>query len=288
MSRRPPPDFLVIGHVTLDMAGDAAVPGGAAFYASLAAARLGRSVALLTRGAPPAALEVLSPSVRIVNLPSETTTTFRNVYHADHRQQWLLARTGGISPGDVPPSWQRCPVVLLAPVAAELPLSMAQSFPGALIGLNPQGWLRRWDAFGRVRPRPWPGSQPPRAALIVLSHLDLPGGDLPQSWLSGNTLLVVTYGAEGAIIYHGGQRWRIPPFAARAVDPTGAGDIFTAAYLVRYSETGERESSGLFAACAASFGVENSGADCVPFRASIERRLDAHKHLRVTAWEIPK
>src|SRR5439155_11727791 len=42
------PDFVAIGHVTLDRVGDATRPGGAALYAAVTAHRLGLSVGLLT------------------------------------------------------------------------------------------------------------------------------------------------------------------------------------------------------------------------------------------------
>ena len=56
------------------------------------------------------------------------------------------------------------------------------------------------------------------------------------------------------------------------MDPTGAGDVFAAAYLVRYRETSDALESARFASCAASFCVEAQGTEGIPTRAQMEER----------------
>jgi sugar/nucleoside kinase (ribokinase family) len=57
------------------------------------------------------------------------------------------------------------------------------------------------------------------------------------------------------------------------VDPTGAGDVFAAAFLVRYQETGNPLEAAAFAACAASCAVEGVGATSLGDRAEVMRRM---------------
>lgn len=275
------PNFLVIGHVTTDVINGKPIPGGAAYYSSISAARLGHSVALITRGASDRALKLLSSLVTVLNLPSQNTTTFRHQYKNGKREQWMISRSENISADHVPIDWRHCPLILLAPVADELPLSMSDMFPGALLGISPQGWLRRWDTDGYIRPRMWPNISLPPNSLVVVSKDDLLGEILPLSWASDRTHVVNTYGPLGAYIHYQDREWHVPPFPAKVTNTTGAGDIFTTAYLVRYSETMDINSAGIFASSAASLSVEKSGIDSAPNRAVIKKRIAAHCNLKV-------
>ena len=146
----------------------------------------------------------------------------------------------------------------------------------ALVGVTPQGWLRRWGADGYVRRAEWPQAHDvlSRVGAVILSMDDL-GGDraLLQDWVRWAPLLVLTVGKEGAIVYHGGRQRRFPAFAVAEVDPTGAGDVFAAAYLTRLSETGNAYEAAQYANCAASFVVEGVGALSAPTRDEVEWRL---------------
>jgi sugar/nucleoside kinase (ribokinase family) len=55
------------------------------------------------------------------------------------------------------------------------------------------------------------------------------------------------------------------------VDPTGAGDIFAAAYLVALLKTQDPWLSAQFANCIAAHSVERSGWDSIATAAEIER-----------------
>ena len=82
------------------------------------------------------------------------------------------------------------------------------------------------------------------------------------------THLAVTLGEKGAIL----DGKPIPPFPARALDATGAGDSFWGAYL--YALLRARPDPGRFAAAAASLCVEKRGAiPALPDLAAVEARL---------------
>jgi sugar/nucleoside kinase (ribokinase family) len=70
------PDFIAVGHVTLDRVRDTTQPGGAALYAALAAHRLGLSVGILTSHGDDFPLELIPPQIEVVSVPADATTTF--------------------------------------------------------------------------------------------------------------------------------------------------------------------------------------------------------------------
>jgi len=212
------------------------------------------------------------------------TTTFENRYRGGKRQQYLHAVAPAIGVDALPVKWRACPVVLLGPVAQEVDPLLARAFPKSLVGVSPQGWMRWWDRQGCVSPAGWDGQGLEGAVeVVVLGEEDPPSGRVPRDWLEWAPLLVVTEGTEGARMRWRGTWYKIPPYPAREVDPTGAGDVFAAAYLVRYHETRDPFSAALFASCVASFSVESLGLEGIPTRAQVEQRLRQYPE---RAWKL--
>lgn len=287
-----PPEFLVIGHTVQDLVPDQAGeepawrPGGTASYAALLAARLGLRTAVLTAAAPDLPLEEALPGIEIARVPSPRSTQFRNIYTAQGRVQYIPQRAADIGPSSLPADWRNAEIVLLGPVTGEVDAALAACFPQALIGVSTQGWLRRIGPDGRVRPLPpdsWQAEPVLRPAHIVfVSDEDLPSSHAKpvlDEWSRHVDVLVYTRGEHGAQICHRGVWRHIEAFPAKVVDPTGAGDIFAAAFLVRYRESGDPWQAARFAACAASFTVECEGLAYTPGREMIEARLRAHPEI---------
>jgi sugar/nucleoside kinase (ribokinase family) len=270
------PQYLVVGHITRDLipGGDYRL-GGTATYAALAAQRLGQTVGVLTSGGP----EVEPPpleSLVVHRCPSAESTVFENIYSDHGRQQYIRGVASVLEPADVPPGWRAAPIVHLGPVAQEVSPALAEAFPGALIGVTPQGWLRRWNGQGLVSPTEWVESDRILDAVdvVVLSLEDL-GGDrsLLDAYIDRARMLILTVGERGAIVHMGGSAQRVPAYRVQEVDPTGAGDVFAAGFLIRYAETGDAIESTRFANCVASFVVEGPGPSTIPTREQVEERL---------------
>ena len=279
------PQFLAIGHITRDLRGQTHTIGGAVSYAALTASRLGMDAAVLTSVAKEdlqAARDLTG--ARVVSGPSPVTTVFENLYEGDDRKQRIHTMADPVSPGGLPEGWQGCPVVLLAPVAGEVDPSFAALFPRSLLGVSPQGWMRRWDSEGWVDRKCWSGRGViDRADVVVVSEADFSSGRLPPSWLKDRAIVVLTHGRDGATVVHGGRRLRVPPYPAQEVDPTGAGDVFAAAYLISYYEyeSGDSLGSALFASCAASLSVESPRLRGIPTRERVLERMEKFPHHRV-------
>ncbi|TAK30593.1 MAG: ribokinase [Chloroflexota bacterium] len=272
------PDFLAIGHLTIDLVARRRQLGGAALYAALAASRLGMQTALVTSGAPAELILLSRFPLSVASQPAAQTTTFRNAYKDQSRRQRLLARAAPIVPANIPVQWAVARIVYLAPVAGELGPELLHLFPASLRGIGMQGWMRSWDEHGKIHgiPLPAAGAELTAAAVAFVSAEDLDGAvDLIDRYACHTPCLVVTRGAEGADLYLNGQKHTSPAFSATSVDPTGAGDVFAAAFLVQLSQGADPLVAARFANCAASFVVERRGLAGVPTLDQIQSRLHA-------------
>jgi len=72
-------------------------------------------------------------------------------------------------------------------------------------------------------------------------------------------VIVITYDAEGSIIYTGNEEWEIPVVSVKAVDPTGAGDAYRAGFLLAYTRGYSLPTCGKIGSTVASFAVQSRG-----------------------------
>lgn len=270
-------DYLAIGHVTHDLTPAGPALGGSATFSGLTAHALGLRTALITSapdGRQPLldALEVL----QMQRIPSEKFTTFENVYTPQGRVQTLRGRAESLRLEYMPSAWRMARIVHLAPVADEVDAALVEGFPSALIGVTPQGWMRRWDETGRVTYRPWKPQKRvlARADAVILSIEDLGGNEDQVRALAGQVrLLVVTRSEDGCTVFAGSEVHQVPAPRVEVQDPTGAGDIFAAAFLARLYATGNPVSAAQFATTLASASVTRVGLASIPTPDEIKQAL---------------
>lgn len=270
------PDLVVVGNITRDLTGKGHRHGGTAFYAACAASKLGRRVAVLTSAGDDLDLAQELEGADICRLPAESTAAFRNVYTKLGRRQRLYATAGRIGPQDVPLGWKEAPLVLLGPVFHEIDPALAQSFPRALMGVIPQGWMRARAPDGTIKPIPWEEAPQilPHTHVLILSEEDLvPRNHFKEYWVAQVPVTVLTQGERGCTVYYQGQTHSVPSYPVKAKDPTGAGDVFAAAFLLHYAERKDPLAAARFANCAASFLVAG-GIAGLPSRAQVEQRME--------------
>ncbi len=269
-------DFLVVGHVVRDVVPDGYTVGGTTTYSSITARNLGRRPGIVTRLAPDFVWPPALHDVAVHRIPSAHTTTFHNIYKDGHRQQFLLSIADVLQPEDIPPAWLATPIVHLGPLNRELDARFARLFPHSLVGVTPQGWLRQWDASGRVRMRLWEEAPAilPHADVLVLSEEDLNGNAaLMDEYARLTRIAVMTQGSRGCVVFAQGAARQVPGFPVPEVDPTGAGDVFAAAFLIALDETGDPFAAARFANATASFCVQAPGVTGIPTRAQVEERM---------------
>jgi len=278
----------VVGHVARDLAPrqDGAleyVPGGTALYAALTARRLGVDTGVITSGPPDldaAALE----GARVHVVPSDEATIFENRYEPGGRVQFLHGRARPIGPDDVPSDWRGASIMHLGPIADEVDPAIARLFPRALRAATPQGWARLRDEDGRVLslPHETVAARLVDLDVVIFSDEDIsagfsPGHDTPDAvvdlYRARAPIVVRTHGARGATIYAGKGVLCVPAFPAHEVDPTGAGDVFAAAFLIRYARVKDLLGAARYAAATASLAVEGIGPSAIPTAAQVEERI---------------
>jgi sugar/nucleoside kinase (ribokinase family) len=227
------------------------------------------------------------PEIGLAGHTSPETTTFVNTYQEGFRTQYLRERAGELSLAHIPPAWLAAPIVLFGPLDQEFTPALIRDFPrhpGAILAATPQGWLRRWDADDRVWPTPWTDAEEvlPLLDVLILSHDDLlpfAGGNradadaILSAWSMHVPLLVATDGRHGATLFQHGQQEKFPAYPSVEVDPTGAGDVFAAAFLVHlYRERNPRQAID-FANCVASLSIEQEGISGIPTLEQVEKRM---------------
>lgn len=274
-------DFLTIGNITKDLIPGGYTVGGTVTYASVTALRLGRRPGVLARIAPDLELPAVYADIELHALPSAHTLTFENVYTPDGRIQTIHAFAGAIGAEDVPAELVRRapPIVLLGPLAGELDPQVAKLFPNSLLGVVPQGWMRRWDERGRVWHEPIPCDSPVLgyADVLVVSTEDVNHDvSLARCYADVVPTVVLTRAMHGADVYHDGRVTHLRARPAQQIDPTGAGDTFTAAFLIYFQETGDPVRAARFANVVASFGVEGISYSSTPGRVQVDAYLAEH------------
>ena len=274
------PDFVAIGHVTLDRFGDEVRPGGAALYSAVTAHRLGLSAGILTSHAADYPLEAIPSRIEVVTLEAPATTVFEYDAVSGDRQQKLVSTARPLAVRDLPDDWRDAPLALLAPVAQEVDLRLSAAFEDGSVGAAAQGWLRAVDDKRRIVAQPWGGAREVlnRVLALFVSAEDLRGHESQLTeWVQRVPVAVVTAGAAGALLYVNGERYEVRPRRTREVDPTGAGDVFAAAFLVHYQRHPDPWDAAEAATCAASLSVEGEGWSTVPDAAQLEEALAAYR-----------
>jgi hypothetical protein len=272
-------DYLLLGHVTVDRLDDRRVVlGGTATYGAVTTRNMGARVGVHTSASyEPGLIDTLG-GVLVARVPAEYTTCFVNDYSSGKRQQTLESVAEKLTYDQILPEWRNPPVVHLGPLCQEIDSSLVTKFPKSLIGVTPQGWMRAWGDDGIVHPVDWADAERvlKRADAVIISEDDVADRSVIDEWASKARMLVVTLGDRGADVYRNGsqQPHHSPAFkSATEVDPTGAGDVFAAAFLWHLHKAGgDWQTAVDWANCVASFVVEKRGVSGVPKLADVEKR----------------
>jgi 1D-myo-inositol 3-kinase len=275
------PEFVAIGHVTLDRFGDDVRPGGAALYSAVTAHRLGLSAGILTSHAGDFPLEAIPSRIEVVSLEAPATTVFEyDAAGGGERRQKLVSTARPLAVRDLPDDWRDAPLALLAPVAQEVDPRLASSFDDGSVAAAAQGWLRAMDSEGWIVAQPWAGAREVlnRVLAVFVSSEDLRGHEAQiTEWVQRVPVAVVTAGAAGALLYVNGERYEVRPRRTREVDPTGAGDVFAATFLVHYQRHPDPWEAAEAATCAASLSVEGEGWSAIPDAARLQEALAEYR-----------
>lgn len=280
MSQPTNRNYLLVGTVTKDLLADGSyVSGGTVTYAATVAKQLGWRPTIVTAAAPD-----FTPPAYLVDvdwriLSSQETTTFRNEYTPQGRHQTIGPIARSIKKTDIPADCHQATIVHLCPLAQDVTSDVATAFDNSLRAATPQGWLRQWDDRGNVSLGEWRGAAEilPELTAAVLSIEDVEGNwAMAERWARQIPILIVTEGALGCTVFHWGRKIMVPPRPSAELEPTGAGDVFAAAFFIRFYETNDLWQAAYFANVTASMSIELPGPQGVPRRDEIETYIARH------------
>jgi len=280
-----PEPVWIVGPVTWDEvhSGDSAavgarVPGGTALYTARANDALGVRAHVLALGGSDADLSALRGH-RVHRVEAETLA-LRHDFPGGRREQALIRAPGRtVTPADVPADWPEPATLILAPLLAEDVdvVAFIDEYPRAEVGLLAQGLQRAVLPDQRIAHRAQPSSalldaaRPSVSIFLSEEEIALWAAGVLDHLVARCARVVVTQGAEGARVLTRAGELIVAPAPTDAVDTTGAGDVFSAAFILAV-RAGEEFAGRLAAACAAA-ACEVRGPGVLPSLNEIEARF---------------
>ncbi|MEO8608964.1 MAG: PfkB family carbohydrate kinase [Chloroflexota bacterium] len=276
----PVPDYVLIGHLTADLTPTGRALGGTVSYAARVIHSFGLKVGMLTSAVQDEPLLAqLTPYVsEMVVLPASATSTFENIYNPTGRIQYIRGVASKIIPSDIPAHWLSAPLVHLAPLTDEVDPQIAHQFKNSTTLLTLQGWLRRWDADGRVRFKPWFDPDVLKDIdIVVFSEEDIAEAPELEAQFAGVVKhLFVTRAEHGGTYYYEGKPISYSTPQVELIHPTGAGDVFAASLLCGLHVTnGDMSAAIRVAAQLAAISVTRVGLDSAPTPDEVQQTLTA-------------
>lgn len=283
------PTVVVVGAATRDI--DSADPrgwklGGGVTYSAIAAARIGVRVRALIGVDALAETATELDTLRAAGIEVELVSlaigpVFENLRTPSGRKQIAHSPSDELPPSALPARWHSPDGVLLAAVAAELTSDWADAFASSsFVTLAAQGLVRRLHAGQEVVRLAFElGPLVRRANAISLSREDVAVGAPPiRDFLHPGQQLLITHGKRGSVVLRRtetGLTGRfMPPLPLRkAIDPTGAGDTFVAAWLAARTLVGDGWRAQAVASAMSSLVVERTSLHDTPTAAELREAL---------------
>ncbi|NQW19939.1 MAG: hypothetical protein HQ477_04315 [Chloroflexi bacterium] len=272
------PSFVSLGHLSFDVniidngPPTSHIPGGAAAYAALTAQKHDLSAGVISSIGDDYPAQMILSGIDLKIVESEHTATFANYYDSGARTQVLMASGSRIPQTSIPDGWTEPDILFVGPLLHELPTDCVNWFNPKLSCLVPSGWLRRWGHDGAIsHANTMPPFRGKKWDVIAVSESEIETLPEQQLFELGETICV-TQGENGSRIWHNGEWVYLPAINSNPIDFTGAGDVWTTAFIIALSEGQELVQAGSYAAAAAAISIESIGLSGCPSRQQIESR----------------
>ncbi|MGQ9721703.1 MAG: PfkB family carbohydrate kinase [Candidatus Jordarchaeum sp.] len=275
-------DLVVIGHIAKDIIIREGSPtfltGGASFYASIAARKMGGNVGVVSkigRDLDENSLFVFNEmGIQTFILKTDGFTTSFEIEHLPNsRRLRLIERCAPILFEEIPDNFLDAQSILVSPIAREISPDFMKKISrktDSVLAIDLQGFVRKFGENGNVYYDFWnEGEQilplvdivksSKREALTSMNCNNI--YDAAQEILSfGPEIVIITMGEEGVYI-RGKENLIITPKSRpeKVVETTGAGDIFFGVFLLEYIRTKDVKNSGNIATNVATKSVAGKG-----------------------------
>jgi len=235
--------------------------GGGVVYASLLIKKLGYKAGIIGNSDEYLIRKISSLGINITHLHEiHRPTRFINIYTKGKRVQYAI-RGDSIKSGSIPEYVLFSQGILLIPVLDEIDLSPILLKKKTYSMVDISGFLRVVRKNGEVVL----GEN--KNIMEMVKRSDIIKCNITEARVVSNqfgienickTLFsnydgigIITVGKNGAYIIKGTSIFHIPPYTTEEKDPTGAGDVFGAAFFVKYMGCKNIMDAGLFASAAA-------------------------------------
>lgn len=269
--------ILVAGFLTIDTirlpVREVVSVGGPPSYAGLVCSRFGNDVTPLTRvgndfpDEQAVWLARNGVSIRAGDRSlSRPTTRFRIENSSGERELTLVSRCEDLASSQIPPD-VRFDASLVSPLAGEVSTSLLTeiSARSGFTFLDPQGFVRGFDAKGRVTPKPLADRsiiskvdaiKMDRAEAEALTGRSEPSEALQRISSMGPRKAMVTQGGEPSFVLDGTRIYKVQVPKVQVVDSTGAGDVLSGATVSWYLKTRDFLRSACFGIAASSLSLQ--------------------------------
>ncbi len=303
-AEHPPLDIVMASHIVREMIRFpdrelGPVLGGPTAYCSVIAAKLGARVGIVTPVGDDMPKNLLAPFKEVgvdtrglYGVGPHSTNSLLLYDAAGNKEILYPRRAPAIQLSCFPPDYLEARAMHIAPMDYDLALT-------TLRGLRKQVRLLSVDlggyggAHSSTHPTPEEQRNPQRLRELV-SVFDIvrasledcrhllgesagPAAAIPRRFVEwGARVGIVTLGAEGAAVAIADREFTAPSLPGKVVDTTGAGDSFSAGFLVEYLRTGDAQRSARFACAVAQHVIGGTGgvvARRMPTRAHVEHLL---------------
>jgi len=279
-------DLVTVGHFAIDSISSPKIKparqalGGPPAYVSVAATRLDAKVSVISTVGDDFPEEYVSwlrrNSVDLSGLrqvATGSTTRFALRYQDKwKRRLQLQARAPSITTADIPHGLQ-AQAVHVGPIANEVPSDVVTKLRKLtrILALDPQGFLRDFDAHGNARLKPWrektilelvdvyKSSQSEMKIVAETTDIKQAARKIADY---GVTAVIATRGLQGSSLLFQNALYNVPACKPKVIlDPTGAGDAYIGAFLAEYIRGKDPEWCACVGSAAASFIVEGIGPE---------------------------
>ena len=267
--------------------------GGAVFYQTMTLTRLKYDVTSIISLSPEdlKLLEEIDADIKYIF--TDKTMEYTNIYDKNfNRKQKAILPNNPILPEQIDVNLNDISSVLLSPLSPyDIPIETITYFKENNIRtvLIPQGLLRQTDKNNNVIERSW---RDLNKYLVDVDIICLDEHEAKKAFnivsidndsiteilkAQGLEQIIITKAERGSTIYSEDNIYNIPAIKTkRAVDATGLGDTYIAAYIAKLEESNSIYEAGLFASITAKEKLENKG----PLQSSkekIEKELEKYR-----------
>lgn len=271
-------DFFVIGHISLDENIDLQKTeksvGGAILYSSSVYSSLGYKVAVLTKLHPLDKNKIFQlniPEENIYFLPSNKTTSIKNVYYDESREKRIstaLSTADKFVIEDIPKNIDARVIHFASLIYGEYQADLIKLLSGkAKIAVDVQGFLRNAGDDGRLFYKNWEGK---KSYLPYIDYLKTDAAEAEfltgESHLRKAAVILNRWGAKEimithhkkVLVYDGSEFYSYPLKPANLSGRTGRGDTCFSSYLSQRLNK-DIDQSLLFAVALTSIKLANPG-----------------------------